>query len=94
MAGGDRQLRDNLNDPAFLNFYDLLGVSRTADGKTIGRVVRQLSRKVHPDKAGNVDAVEKLLYEAATAHLNNIKTLLCDDDAGRAVYDIELRILE
>ncbi len=44
----------------FKDYYEILGVSPTADKKAIQQTYRQLARKHHPDvNPGNKDAEEK-----------------------------------
>lgn len=65
----------------FPNYYELLGISRNADGKDIVRAWRVTQLREHPDKAGNSPAqVEK------AAAINNAKDILIDD-FKRSQYD-------
>ena len=50
------------------DYYDVLGISRSADKSTIKRAYRKLAKKYHPDtNAGNAQAEEKF-KEAAEAY--------------------------
>lgn len=42
------------------NYYDILGVAKSADTGTIKKAYRKLAKKYHPDtNAGNADAKQK-----------------------------------
>ena len=62
------------------NYYDILGVDKTADADTIKKAYRKLVRKYHPDVSKEPDAAER------TAEINRAYETL--SDAGkRAEYD-------
>lgn len=49
-----------------MNFYEVLGVERTADGQTIKKAYRRLAMKWHPDKnPGDAEAEERFKQIAA-----------------------------
>ena len=63
------------------DYYDVLGISRSADKGTIKRAYRKLAKKYHPDtNAGNAQAEEKF-KEAAEAYE------VLRDPNRRAQYD-------
>ncbi len=63
------------------DYYDVLGVSRTASQKEISSAFRKLARKYHPDvNQGDKDA-ERRFKEASEAHV------ILSDDATRKYYD-------
>ena len=41
------------------DYYEVLGVSKTADDKDLKKAFRSLARKYHPDKNDSPDADEK-----------------------------------
>ena len=41
------------------DYYEVLGVDKTADEKTIKKAYRNLARKYHPDVCDEEDAEEK-----------------------------------
>ncbi|MGE3681871.1 MAG: molecular chaperone DnaJ [Bdellovibrionales bacterium] len=63
------------------DYYEILGVSRDADGETIKRAYRKMAMQYHPDKnPGNKEAEEKF-KEAARAYE------VLSDSNKRARYD-------
>ena len=68
-----------MSEDVFVDYYDLLQLSPTADEDTIHRVFRHLAKKVHPDNADSND-VEKF-HKLLEAH-----RVLTDPEA-RAGYD-------
>ena len=69
-------LSDNKRD-----YYDVLGISRSADKSTIKRAYRKLAKKYHPDtNAGNAQAEEK--FKEATEAYN-----VLSDPEKKKLYD-------
>ncbi len=62
------------------DYYEVLGVSRAADGKELKRAYRQLARKYHPDVNKAADAEEKF------KEISNAYEVLSDDQK-KAIYD-------
>lgn len=63
------------------DYYEILGISRTASGDDVKRAYRQMALKFHPDRnPGNKDAEEKF-KEAAEAY-----SVLIDSEK-RSIYD-------
>jgi molecular chaperone DnaJ len=62
------------------NFYDILGVARDSDKKTIKSAYRQLARKFHPDVNKSSDA------EARFKDISAAYEVLSDDDK-KSIYD-------
>ncbi|MCK6545259.1 molecular chaperone DnaJ [Myxococcota bacterium] len=63
------------------DYYEVLGVARDADQKTIKSSYRKLALKYHPDRNPNDPSAEERFKEAAEAY-----EVLSDDDK-RALYD-------
>lgn len=63
--------------------YELLGVDKRADDKTIKRAYRKRAKAAHPDNAANLD---KEAATAETARLNTAALVLLDP-VKRARYD-------
>ena len=71
------------------DYYDVLGISRSADKSTIKRAYRKLAKKYHPDtNAGNAQAEEKF-KEATEAYnvLSNPEKKKLYDQFGHAAFD-------
>src|ERR1700733_13248380 len=64
------------------DYYEVLGVARTADGEEIKRAYRRLAMKFHPDRAdGDKGQAEVRFKEAAEAYE------VLSDDTRRRRYD-------
>lgn len=63
------------------DYYDILGVSRDADKKTIKSAFKRLARQYHPDVAEDKKAAEEKFGE-----INEAYSVLVDDEK-RAYYD-------
>lgn len=63
------------------DYYEVLGVARDADLKTIKSSYRKLALKFHPDRNPNDKEAEENFKEAAEAY-----EVLCDE-SKRAIYD-------
>lgn len=66
---------------AFIDYYKILGISKTATEKEIKSAYRKLARKYHPDLNPNNDEAEKKFKE-----LNEANEVLSDDE-NRKKYD-------
>jgi len=62
------------------DYYEVLGVSRSADGKELKRAYRQLARKYHPDVNKEPDAEQKF------KEISNAYEVLSDDQK-KQIYD-------
>ena len=71
------------------DYYEILGVSRTADADTIKKAYRKLAKKYHPDtNSGNAGAAEKF-KEITEAYgvLSDEKKRKLYDQFGHAAFD-------
>lgn len=67
--------------PTKRDYYEIIGVTRTADGETIKKTYRKLALQYHPDRnPGNKEAEEKF-KEAAEAYA------VLSDPEKRSLYD-------
>ena len=64
-----------------IDFYELLGVSRDADGATIKSAYRKLAMKHHPDRNPGDEAAQEHFKEAKEAYE------ILADAQKRAAYD-------
>jgi DnaJ-class molecular chaperone len=76
-GGPQQQQQQQQRAPADSAYYDLLGISRTADESAIKRAYRRLAVKMHPDKGGDPEKFKELgeAYEVLS------------DGAKRKLYD-------
>ena len=63
------------------DYYEVLGVSKSADAKEIKKAYRKLALKYHPDKNPDDESAEEKFKEAAEAY-----EVLSNDDK-KARYD-------
>ncbi|RMG37179.1 MAG: molecular chaperone DnaJ [Planctomycetota bacterium] len=63
------------------DYYEVLGVSRSADAETIKRAYKKLALKYHPDRNPNDEEAVKRFKEAAEAYE------VLSDPEKRALYD-------
>ena len=63
------------------NFYDVLGVSKTATQDEIKKAYRELCKKYHPDKHGGDDTKIKEINEAYAT---------IGDEIKRKEYDVQI----
>ena len=71
------------------DYYEVLGVAKNADEKTIKKAYRKLAKKYHPDtNAGNPDA-EKKFKEVTEAYsvLSDPEKKKMYDQCGHAAFD-------
>lgn len=71
------------------DYYDVLGIDRNADEKTIKKAYRKLAKKYHPDtNAGNPDAADKF-KEVNEAYdiLSDPKKKKMYDQFGHAAFE-------
>ncbi len=68
------------------DYYEVLGVSKSADAKEVKRAYRKLAVKYHPDKNPNDKAAEEKFKEAAEAYdvLSNSEKKQRYDQFGHA----------
>ena len=67
--------------PTTRDYYEILGVERTADGEEIKRAYRRLAMKYHPDRNPGDAEAEAAFKECAEAYE------ILSDDAKRQRYD-------
>ena len=63
------------------DFYDILGVSKTASDNDIKKAYRKVAMKYHPDKNPNDSSAEEKFKEAAEAYS------VLSDESKRQRYD-------
>ncbi|MFR3299278.1 MAG: DnaJ domain-containing protein, partial [Fusobacterium sp.] len=68
------------------DYYDLLGVEKTASENDIKKAYRKLAMKYHPDKFSNASEKEKKEAEEKFKEVNEAYQVLSDPDK-RAKYD-------
>lgn len=68
------------------DYYDLLGVEKTASENDIKKAYRKLAMKYHPDKFSNASETEKKEAEEKFKEINEAYQVLSDADK-RAKYD-------
>jgi len=73
-----------MQDPEFIDYYQLLQISPAAELETIQRVFRLLADRYHPDNPHTADAGRFLQLTRAYEILSNRKT--------RAAYDLEYQL--
>ncbi|MDC0249642.1 molecular chaperone DnaJ [Flavobacteriales bacterium] len=68
------------------DYYEILGISKNADGKEIKKAYRKLAVKYHPDKNPNDKAAEEKFKEAAEAYdiLSDVEKKQRYDQFGHA----------
>ena len=71
-----------------MNYYEQLGISRTADADEIRRAHRRLAKVYHPD--AHADREAKQRAEAQMQHVNAIVKILSDPQ-NRLKYDQQLK---
>jgi molecular chaperone DnaJ len=76
-----RPLRDQISDMSKRDYYEVLGVSRTATEAEIKRAYRALAVKYHPDKNPDDQTAEEKFKECAEAYA------VLSDPQKRASYD-------
>ena len=64
----------------FKDYYQVLGVDKTADAETVKKAYRKLARKFHPDVSKEADAAARM------SELNEAYAVLSDPEK-RAAYD-------
>ena len=70
-----------VNKRPFVDHYEVLQVSQSADAETIERVYRLLAKRYHPDNLGSGDTDRFTELQRAFDALSN--------PAGRAAYDVK-----
>lgn len=75
------------------DYYQILGVSRTASGDEIKRAYRRLALKWHPDRWVTGSEQQKKTADARFKEINEAHSVLSDPDK-RKEYDLELWVFE
>jgi hypothetical protein len=70
-----------------MDYYEELGISRTASAEQVRHAYRQLARLMHPDQ--QLDESLRRLAETQMKRLNMVLAVLCDEERRRA-YDLSL----
>ena len=54
------------------DYYDVLGIDRNADEKTIKKAYRKLAKKYHPDMGGDTETFQQIMeyYEMLKKYAN------------------------
>src|SRR5260221_11709835 len=75
------------------DYYEILGVDRTADLEEIKKSYRKLAIKHHPDKNPGDKAAEEKFKELGEAYeaLSDPQKRAADDQYGHAAFDPRLR---
>ena len=68
------------------NYYDILGIKKTATADEIKSAYRKLAKKYHPDMFTNASDAEKKEAEVKFKEVNHAYEVLSDDQK-RKVYD-------
>ena len=71
------------------DLYEVLGISKTADEKTIKKAYRKLAKKYHPDMNPGAKTAEQKFKEATDAYniLSDTEKRKLYDQYGHAAFD-------
>jgi len=74
---------------AFVDYYKILGVEKSATDKEIKKAYRKMAIKYHPDKNPDDSSAEDKFKEAAEAYeiLSNTDKKACYDQYGHAAFE-------
>ena len=74
------------------DLYEVLGISKTADEKTIKKAYRKLAKKYHPDMNPGDKTAEQKFKEATDAYniLSDPEKRKLYDQYGHAAFDLSL----
>jgi molecular chaperone DnaJ len=75
------------------DYYEVLGVDRTADNEEIKKAYRKLALKFHPDRNPNDKAAEEKFKELGEAYeaLSDPQSRAAYDQYGHAAFDSRAR---